>query len=38
MRAQEVYQKVLDEGYLPNLIKTNLDDREEVERDRVERG
>ena len=32
--AREVYQKFLDEGYAPNLIKTNLDDWEEVERNK----
>ena len=32
--AQEVYQKFLDEGYAPDLIKTNLDDWEEVERNK----
>ena len=32
--AREVYQKFLDEGYAPDLIKTNLDDWEEVERNK----
>ena len=38
MRAQEVYRKFLDGGYSTDLIKTILDDREEVERDRAERN
>ena len=36
--AREVYQKFLDEGYSPDLIKTNLPDREEVERNKRTRG
>ena len=36
--AREVYQKFLDEGYSPDLVKTNLDDWEEVERNKNRRG
>ena len=36
--AREVYQKFIDEGYSPDLIKTNLGDWEEVERNRVKRA
>ena len=36
--ARQVYREYLDAGYPPDLIQTNLDDWEEVERNRVERG
>ena len=36
--AQEIYQGFLDEGYSPDLIKTNLPDWEEVERNRATRS
>ena len=35
--ARQVYQECLDAGYAPDLLQTNLGDREEVERNRVER-
>ena len=36
--AQQAYQQCLAAGYSPDLIKTNLDDWEEVERNKVGRG
>ena len=36
--AREVYRKFLDDGYAPDLIQTNLDDWEEVERNKNRRG
>jgi hypothetical protein len=35
--ADEVYRKFLDEGYASDLIDTNLDEWEEVERNKSER-
>ena len=36
--ARQVYRKFIDEGYSRDLIDTNLDDGEEVERNRPRRG
>ncbi len=36
--ARQAYQQCLAAGYSPDLIKTNLDDWEEVERNKVGRG
>ena len=36
--AKKIYQGFLDEGYSPDLIKTKLDDWEEIERNKVWRG
>ena len=36
--AQEVYRKYLDDGYAPDLIRSNLDAWEEVEKNRVKRN
>ena len=36
--AREAYQKFLDEGYSPDLVQSNLDAWEEVERNRGKRA
>ena len=36
--AQEAYREYLDAGYAPELIHTNLDDWEEVEKNKVRRA